>query len=367
MSIDPGSSEPGTAAATETAPGEAPAPAGSTAPTDRPRCFVVSPIGDYGSEIRGHMDTVFHCIIEPALGDRYDVVRGDHVARPGRITDQFIEDILRNDLIVCVLTGNNPNVYYELAIAESAARPIIVLRHRGDNVPFDVKDIRYVEYDLDPRRIYEEEYVKIVRRAERSLAQETAADRKVPFAPSLTPLGEERLNFRSAERYDDLSPEVRGVLEDAEERFYFCGISLSGWIGNEGFQSLLEERAEAGVDCRVILMDAANAALGQMLRIESQLDGVKDGIRFSADKLGELTRPSRRLRVRKVARGIVYQQMAMSEKTMIWTPHLFSAQTGQSPALRVDIGAEGSRGGGLEPLHRAMRSEFEELWSQNES
>jgi len=89
------------------------------------------------------MDTVFHCIIEPALSDRYEVVRGDYVARPGRITEQFVEDILANDLIVCVLTGNNPNVYYELAIAESAARPIIVLRHRGDEVPFDVKPIFY--------------------------------------------------------------------------------------------------------------------------------------------------------------------------------------------------------------------------------
>ena len=37
--------------------------------------------------------------------------------------EQFIEDILENDLIVCVLTGNNPNVYYELAIAESALAP----------------------------------------------------------------------------------------------------------------------------------------------------------------------------------------------------------------------------------------------------
>jgi hypothetical protein len=72
----------------------------------RRRCFVVSPIGQYGSETRNHMDIVFHCIIEPALSDRYEVIRGDHIARPGRITEQFIEDILENDLIVCVLTGN---------------------------------------------------------------------------------------------------------------------------------------------------------------------------------------------------------------------------------------------------------------------
>jgi hypothetical protein len=114
------------------------------------------------------MDTVFHCIIEPALSDQYKVVRGDHVARPGRITEQFVEDIIGNDLIVCVLTGNNPNVYYELAIAESAARPIIVLRYRGEEVPFDVKDVRFIEYDLEPRRIFDKYYVNLLRQASKN-------------------------------------------------------------------------------------------------------------------------------------------------------------------------------------------------------
>lgn len=69
---------------------------------------------------------------------------------------------------MCVLTGNNPNVYYELGIAESAARPIIVLRHRGDDVPFDVKDVRFIEYDLNPPRIYDRYYVEILQRAEKN-------------------------------------------------------------------------------------------------------------------------------------------------------------------------------------------------------
>jgi hypothetical protein len=128
------------------------------------------------------MDTVFHCIIEPALSERYEVVRGDHVVRPGRITEQFVEDILANDLIVCVLTGNNPNVYYELAIAESAARPIIVLRNRGDEVPFDVKDVRYIEYDLDPRKIFDRSYITALQQCEKELSPGEGFEGKVPFA-----------------------------------------------------------------------------------------------------------------------------------------------------------------------------------------
>ena len=92
-------------------------------------------------------------------------------------------------------------------------------------------------------------------------------DAKVPFAPHLTPLGRERLNFTVAQRYDLLSPQVQELLSSAKERFWFCGISLRGWIGNEGFTSLLDEKARSGVDCRVLLMSYENPAIGQMLRV----------------------------------------------------------------------------------------------------
>lgn len=334
---------------------------------DRPKCFVVSPIGQYGSEIRNHMDTVFHCIIEPALSDRYDVVRGDHVARPGRVTEQFVEDIIGNDLIICVLTGNNPNVYYELAIAESAARPIIVLRNRGDEVPFDVKDVRFIEYDLEPRRIFDQVYVKLLRRSENELSPGKTFDGKVPFAPNLTPLGRERLNFSVEQRYDLLSPQVPGILSSAEDRFFFSGLSLRGWIGNEGFVSLLQARAQHGVDCRILLMSPDNPAVSSMLSsgVTGQEGRIRHDIKDSHELLSQIV--TKNLGIRMVRHGIIYQQMAMSERSMIWAPHLYSKQTGQSPAVRVDINRSQPRQSGLENLYLAMRDEFEQLWTENAS
>jgi hypothetical protein len=333
--------------------------------SDRRRCFVVSPIGQYGSETRNHMDIVFHCIIEPALSDHYDVIRGDYVARPGRITEQFVEDILANDLIVCVLTGNNPNVYYELAIAESAARPIIVLRHRGDEVPFDVKDLRFIEYDLDPRRIFDRDYVKLLQRYEKELSPGAHFEGKVPFAPHLTPLGRERLNFTVARRYDLLSPQVSEILSSAKERFFFSGLSLRGWSGNEGFISLLREKAQHGVDCRILVMSPDNSAVSQMLSrgVSDQEERIKNDIKETNGLLRQ--HDIKNLEVRSVRRGIIYQQMTMSEQSMIWAPHLYSKQTGQSPAIRVDVTMSLIKESGLENLYVAMRDEFEQLWYEN--
>jgi hypothetical protein len=342
----------------------------SQPPKNLPRCFVISPIGDYGSEIRAHMDTVFHCIIAPALGESYHVQRGDHDVRPGRITEQLVGDILGNDLIVCVLTGNNPNVYYELAIAESAAKPIIVLRHRGDVVPFDVKDVRYIEYDLDPRRIFDRVYIEQVRNAEREL-RTGPPERKVAFAPSLTPLGREVLNFRSSNRYSSLSPGIRDILETAEEYFYFCGISLRGWTNNEGFTSLVFERGVQAVDVRFLLMGRDNDALVHMLNrgVERNLGTVQSDIEASANALRQLAASMEkkpRVRVRTVSHGILYSQMAMSEKEMIWAPYLYSRQTGDSPALRVRAPGPHELGSGLAPLFTAMRDEFTRLWDEGD-
>jgi hypothetical protein len=112
-------------------------------------CFVISPIGNVGSETRKHADRVFSFIIEPALRARgIAPVRSDQIEQAGRISDQMFRAILGHDLCIAVLTGANPNVYYELAVAQSAGRPVILLIEEGGVLPFDVQDLRVLTYDL---------------------------------------------------------------------------------------------------------------------------------------------------------------------------------------------------------------------------
>jgi hypothetical protein len=91
------------------------------------RCFVISPIGEPGSPQREHADDVLEFIIKPAMDELGTAAyRADHSQQIGRITDHMITSILNDDLCIAVLTFHNPNVFYELAIAQSAARPVII-------------------------------------------------------------------------------------------------------------------------------------------------------------------------------------------------------------------------------------------------
>ena len=54
------------------------------------RCFVISPIGDEGSTVRQHADTVFKDIIEPAVAACHlAAVRSDHIQTPGLISTEM--------------------------------------------------------------------------------------------------------------------------------------------------------------------------------------------------------------------------------------------------------------------------------------
>jgi hypothetical protein len=102
-------------------------------------CFYITPIGEEASEQRAHSDLFLGNIVEPALepfGLR--VIRADAIDKPGMITRQVIEYIMRARLVIADLSFHNPNVFYELALRHATRLPVVQIVRTGDSVPFDV-------------------------------------------------------------------------------------------------------------------------------------------------------------------------------------------------------------------------------------
>lgn len=111
-------------------------------------CFYVSPIGDDGSPERLHADLFLGSLIEPALEPfKLEVVRADKIDKPGFITKQVIDYLVRSRLVIADLSFHNPNVFYELAIRHAIRKPIVQIIRRGDRIPFDVNQSRTVIID----------------------------------------------------------------------------------------------------------------------------------------------------------------------------------------------------------------------------
>ena len=49
------------------------------------------------------------------------------------------------------MTTRNPNVFYELGLAHALQKPVVLVSSNSDDVPFDLKHIRVIYYDVkDP-------------------------------------------------------------------------------------------------------------------------------------------------------------------------------------------------------------------------
>lgn len=111
-------------------------------------CFYVTPIGEAGSPQRKHSDLMLGSIVEPALEEfGLKVIRADGIEKPGTITRQVFDYLLRARLVVVDLSFHNPNVFYELAIRHAARLPVVQIIRTADRIPFDVNQMRTIPID----------------------------------------------------------------------------------------------------------------------------------------------------------------------------------------------------------------------------
>ena len=121
--------------------------------TTKKTCFVISPIGDKGSEVRSKADALFDLIIEPAL-EKYDfeITRADKNTAVSSITSEIVQLVQDSGLCIIDITGHNPNVMYECGRRHETAKPFIMVAAEGEKLPFDINTIRTIFYNLNDAR-----------------------------------------------------------------------------------------------------------------------------------------------------------------------------------------------------------------------
>jgi hypothetical protein len=64
--------------------------------------------------------------------------------------DHIIQDVVtlicRASIVICDLTERNANVFYEMGIAHTLGKDVIMITQSGADVPFDVAHIRHIRY-----------------------------------------------------------------------------------------------------------------------------------------------------------------------------------------------------------------------------
>jgi hypothetical protein len=70
-------------------------------------------------------------------------MKADEIFAPANyITKNIWQLINRSSLLIADVTITNPNVFYELGIAHTIGRDVIIIPQNKDDIPFDIQSLQ---------------------------------------------------------------------------------------------------------------------------------------------------------------------------------------------------------------------------------
>lgn len=72
--------------------------------------------------------------------------RADDIWENAAIIQDVVGLIDRSRVVVCDCSGRNPNVFYEAGIAHTLGREVILITQSEQDIPFDLRHLRYIRY-----------------------------------------------------------------------------------------------------------------------------------------------------------------------------------------------------------------------------
>jgi predicted nucleotide-binding protein len=110
--------------------------------------FLAVSLGDARSEARLRADSLLDVVERVVRHFSLSVRRADKIVAPGLITSQVIASLANARFIIADISDANPNVMYELGVAHSLQKPVIILSEKHNRLPFDLAVTRIIIYDL---------------------------------------------------------------------------------------------------------------------------------------------------------------------------------------------------------------------------
>lgn len=122
---------------------------GEVKPHLKPKVFVMMPFDE-------HILPVYEDHIKKVCDKiGYSCKRADDISSSNNIINDIWSLIYNADIIICDCTNKNPNVFYELGIAHGIGKNVICITQNTEDIPFDIRQIRYIKYEYNPRGMTE--------------------------------------------------------------------------------------------------------------------------------------------------------------------------------------------------------------------
>lgn len=112
-------------------------------------CGIIMPISAIGECSETHWEEVKGIIIKAVedAGYKADIVSNSDES--GVIQKTIVQNLYDNEIVVCDVSGKNPNVMFELGMRLAFDKPTIIVMDDKTNYTFDISVIEHIEYPRD--------------------------------------------------------------------------------------------------------------------------------------------------------------------------------------------------------------------------
>jgi hypothetical protein len=126
----------------------------------RPVCGVIMPISDCDGLSHSHWADVLLIIRSAATLVGFDARLVSDTFESNLIHKEILRNVYEDEIIVCDVSGRNPNVFFELGIRMATQKPTVIIKDDRTVYPFDASPNRYIEYPRDLRHPAIEKFKK---------------------------------------------------------------------------------------------------------------------------------------------------------------------------------------------------------------
>ncbi len=325
-------------------------------------CVILCPGDTAGEDLSRHARVVLKYIIQPALIDSVFAAHRPPPSEEGSgISDAGVDSLLRDGLVIAVMTGRDPDVFYQVAIAQAAGRPLILMIESGRELSIRPRGALVVEYSVDTDAILSATGVRELNAAiqrfqgdapptQEGFQARKAMPRNVTNSPNATLLD------RSSEfTYD----QRMAMMREASQRIDILGVANASLARHPDMIDLVKSRSGHDLQVRILQTAPGNPGIGALIgsRDADRIAGVRNEIDDACaawKAICDLEDLDLAISVRLAQDAVPLSYAVMTEKAVVATAYQFSRPANDSPSIHALAGAR---------YHAVMLQEFDALWS----
>ena len=213
------------------------------------KCGLVMPISSIDGCSEQHWKEVRQILNDAIDKAGFEANLVSHADDVGIIHKRIIQNLYDNPIVVCDVSGKNPNVMFELGMRLAFDKPTIIIKDNKTSYSFDTSSIEHLEYPRDLRFNKILEFKKVLSEKVKATYERSKSDPEyTTFLKHFGTFKVAQLEEKEVNKEDYISEELRGIkkqMSQFENRGSFDDLKIRAQNLNSNPWATFTENANA--------------------------------------------------------------------------------------------------------------------------